>query len=98
MTNQEIVKLWTSTIGGKTGFENPPAADLALIASVVTNVVERWRNKTRDEDDPDAAFKTLYMKHKDRAQAWTVAIVEMVRAIGDGEPERFEQCRTNSNS
>jgi len=98
MTTEEIVKLWTSTIGGKTGLKEPPAADLALIASVVTNIVERWRNKTRDEEDADAAFKTLYMKHKDRAQAWTVAIVEMVRAVGDGEPERFEQWRTNSNS
>lgn len=97
MTTEEIVKLWTSTIGARAGVKEPPAADMALIASVVTNIVARWRDKTSDEDDPDAAFKTLYMKHKDRAQAWTVAIVEMVRAIGDGEPERFEQCRTNSN-
>jgi hypothetical protein len=85
-----IPKNWLGIVETKVGPLSE--ADRALVERVAENIATRWGVKAYEEDpdSPDVKFKTLYATHKDRAQAWIVAIVEMVRALGDGEPERFQ--------
>jgi hypothetical protein len=80
-----IPKNWLGIVETKVGPLSE--ADRALVERVAENIATRWGVKAYEEDpdSPDVKFT-----HKDRAQAWIVAIVEMVRALGDGEPERFQ--------
>lgn len=86
MTNktEKTPEEWAGIVESKIG----PLSDedRELIQSIAKNIVSRWKAMAVTEE----TLKSLHEKHETRAQAWIVAIVEMVRAVGDGEPERFK--------
>ena len=89
MNTTETAEFWVKVIGDR--LENIADDDKALAERLATAVISRWQAKAQREALKDAGgasvedrFKTLYAQHKESAQGAIVAMIEMIRAIGEG--------------
>jgi hypothetical protein len=88
LNTKEAAEFWVGIIGDR--IENVADEDRELAESLSVAVISRWQAKAQREGGAQGAtvedrFKTLYAQHKESAQGAIVAIIEMVRAIGNGE-------------
>jgi hypothetical protein len=57
-----------------------------LIRMLSWDIVWRWKEKARHADDPSETFNELYDNGRTHAVGAIIAIIELVRKVGTGEP------------
>lgn len=62
--------------------------DADSIRHLAGNIVERWRETANSAMDPTVEFERLYKANEHNAKAAIVAILELVKTVGAGEPLR----------
>lgn len=89
MNTKETAEFWVKLVSDK--IENVADEDRQLAETLATAVISRWQDKAKRDALKDAQgatvedrFKTLYAQHKESAQGAIVAMIEMIRAIGEG--------------
>lgn len=63
--------------------------DAALIMRLASAITKRWRDRANAESHPvhaESRFEELYRANERNAKGAIVAILELVKTVGDGQP------------
>ena len=89
-----VSTLWMNAIEDKMG--EISEEDKTLVKALSMNVLARWSLRAADLSEGEIAhqamlFKTMYADNKRLAQAVIAAILELVKAVGEGQqlPEPY---------
>jgi len=101
MNIDKTVDLWFGVIKPKLPLGEDSGSsnwDKRMVMYLSREILDRWREEANvlaegDKEAAKAAFKTTYAKRKVLAQGAIVAVIELIKSVGEGTqlPEQFRE-------